>query len=62
MLHECKGSLPTSGYGDALYECIENEVGEFWVSNGEYGSQVNYCPYCGAKAPNQTDTIHFNED
>ena len=21
--------------------------GQLWVSNGEYGSQVNFCPYCG---------------
>lgn len=27
--------------------------GQFWVSNGEYGTQVNYCPKCGAKAPVQ---------
>ena len=31
--------------------------GQFWVGNGEYGSQVNFCPYCGAKAPVQVETI-----
>ena len=37
-------------YGDAIYICYEDEIGELIVSNGEYGSQVNYCPYCGYKA------------
>lgn len=25
-----------------------------WVGNGEYTSQVNYCPYCGYKAEVET--------
>src|ERR1035437_732824 len=27
------------------------ELGTFWAGNDEYESQVNYCPFCGAKAP-----------
>jgi len=38
------------GYGYAIYECEENERGELWVGNDEYGSQVNFCPFCGAAA------------
>jgi len=26
-------------------------VGEMWVSNDEYQNQVNFCPFCGKKAP-----------
>lgn len=27
--------------------------GEVWVGNGEYASQVNFCPWCGKKAKKQ---------
>jgi len=43
------------GYGVAIDTCYENEYGEFWVGNGEYGTRVNYCPFCGGKAPEQAD-------
>jgi hypothetical protein len=26
-------------------------VGQMWVANDEYASQVNFCPYCGKEAP-----------
>ena len=45
----------TAKYGGAIYDCEENEDGELWVDNGEYASQVNYCPYCGYKAKAQVD-------
>lgn len=48
--HSCEGVLPQCSYGEALDSCVENEVGELWVGNGEYGSQVAFCPYCGFKA------------
>lgn len=52
-LHNCEGTLPHDGYGEAIYDCTESadRPGEFWVSNGEYASQVAFCPYCGAEAP-----------
>ena len=50
MLHRCEGELPHDGYGPAIDVCIENDNGQLWVSNDEYASQVNYCPYCGYKA------------
>lgn len=46
-------NTPEDGYGVAIEYCFEHDDGTFWVGNGEYGSQVNYCPYCGAKAPKQ---------
>ena len=40
-------------YGTAFNVCIEDKRGRLWVHNGEYGSQVNFCPVCGYKAPTQ---------
>ncbi len=48
--HSCDSLLPFGGYGSAIDNCCENETGELWVGNGEYASQVNFCPYCGFKA------------
>jgi len=50
--HYCDGRLPFGLWGQAILNCRE-EDGQFWVENGEYSSQVNYCPFCGAKAPEQ---------
>jgi len=51
-LHECKGTLPQAlyGYGEAVDGCFEEPDWRLWVTNGEYSSQVNFCPYCGYKA------------
>lgn len=58
MTHKCDmSSYPFNGYGCAVEICEENELGEFWVMNSEYATQVNYCPACGEKA-----TIQVNED
>lgn len=51
--HKCAMDTPDDAYGSAIDICSENDDGMFWVSNGEYASQVNYCPYCGVKAPKQ---------
>jgi hypothetical protein len=37
-------------YGVAIYRCTELEDGTLMVDNDEYGSQVDYCPYCGYEA------------
>ena len=58
--HFCTGTLPSAHYGEALYECGEDE-GRLWVRNDEYTSQVNYCPYCGYKAPRQLHSV-YNPD
>lgn len=55
ILHRCQGCLPYVGYGTAIDICCEEENGELWVNNGEYDSQVNFCPYCGYKAKIQID-------
>jgi hypothetical protein len=43
-------------YGVAFHNCIEDDNGRLWIQNGEYASQVNYCPICGYKAPTQITT------
>ena len=48
--HNCAGTLPSCAYGEAIYDCTEDENSKLWVGNGEYASQVNFCPYCGFKA------------
>ena len=50
MKHHCEKELPFAEYGQAIDECEGNDKGELWVSNGEYASQVNFCPFCGTKA------------
>lgn len=49
-LHKCEGTLPEDSYGSAISSCFEGEDGALWVSNEEYASQVNFCPYCGFRA------------
>ena len=48
-LHE-NVNYPTDGYGPAFDGVYELSDGTLWIGNGEYGSQVNYCPVCGAAA------------
>lgn len=54
-MHECEpayamGPKNADGYGEAVTSCYELEDGSLWVGNGEYGSRVNFCPFCGFKA------------
>ena len=63
MKHKCKIETPWGDCGPAIEICYEDDEGRFWVDNGEYGSQVFYCPYCGAKAPVEPDYEKWvNED
>lgn len=51
-----------SAYGEAVEDCHEDERGFFWVGNGEYGTPVEFCPFCGAKAPRDPrETMEFVE-
>jgi len=62
--HKCEYLLPQAAFGEAINSCFEKD-GEFWVGNNEYASQVNYCPFCGEKAPIQTGFVrskHSGED
>ena len=50
--HKC--SLPDGAKylncGPALDNCEEDDDGELYIDNGEYASQVNFCPICGYEA------------
>lgn len=54
-LHACLIDTPCHSYGRAIDECTEDLDGYLFVYNGEYGSQVNYCPMCGYKAKKSVD-------
>jgi hypothetical protein len=41
--------------GPAITSCYETSDGRFIVSNDEYASQVNFCPFCGTSAPRRRD-------
>lgn len=58
MKHRCTGEVFErgywGGYNEAVDICSEHEDGSFIVENDDgQSSQVNYCPFCGAKAPKQ---------
>ncbi len=38
------------GHGFAIDRIYEDEEGRFWVTNDEYTSQVNFCPWTGKEA------------
>jgi hypothetical protein len=44
--------FPTQGFGAAVTKCYEDEQGFLWVTNDEYGTRVNFCPFCGYQAKN----------
>ena len=44
--------MDSEHYGPAITTSFE-EDGQIWVTNGEYISRVNYCPYTGKKASSQ---------
>ena len=37
-------------WGQAIDRVIIDHEGYMWVSNGEYATKVNYCPFTGEKA------------
>ncbi len=61
--HRC--SAPDLAAGNAIDCCYEIEpdtpklpghkAGQYWVAGPGTDSQVNYCPYCGARAPVQIE-------
>lgn len=49
-MHICNVSFPSEGYGEAIDRVDEREDGTLWAGNGEYETQVNFCPKCGYEA------------
>ena len=64
-LHECSvydyGITRSSYFDIAVDFCWEHDNGTLWVTNSEYESQVNYCPFCGYKALSQIKFIKCKE-
>lgn len=56
-LHYCEAPRTAKeyNYGVAIYKCTELKDGTLMVDNDEYGSQVDYCPYCGYEAKNKIE-------
>ncbi len=48
--HYCEMTGGWNGYGHAIDYCFQDQDGYLFVENGEYGSQVNFCPICGYEA------------
>jgi len=42
--------LPSGILHGCAFTNIFNIEGEIWLTNGEYSTQVYYCPICGEKA------------
>lgn len=55
--HECGGVFPgwDGDFSQAVWYCCEDSQGRFVAGNEEYDSMVNFCPYCGEKAPVQVE-------
>ena len=56
-IHRCKLDSAESMWGPAIDQCVEREDGTLWAGNGEYESQVNFCPACGYAAKVKTDAF-----
>lgn len=50
MKFHFKYLAPDGAYGQAVDTVYMNEEGEMWVTNGEYATQVNFCPFTGTEA------------
>lgn len=48
--HFCEIPEKSHCHGPAIEFCFEDLEGYLFVTNIEYGSQVNFCPMCGYKA------------
>lgn len=62
--HACVVFSPARSCGTAVKYCVEYEGIEevFWAGNGEYETQVNFCPFCGTKAPVQIPSVSTSTD
>jgi len=48
-------------YGGAIFYTRIDADGKMWVGNGEYESQVNYCPITGKKAKLKIDNPNIEK-
>lgn len=54
--HFCEVNSPYHLRGEAIVDCYQDIDGCLFVCNGEYGSQVNFCPMCGYEAKSKIET------
>jgi hypothetical protein len=45
--HKCVDNQLFGQWEPAIIICYEKSDGTLWVTNDEYSSRVNYCPFCG---------------
>ena len=50
VLEDIKDMFDGAKFGPAILAVIEDDDGRMYVFNGEYASQVNFCPYTGQRA------------
>ena len=55
--------FPARGFGPCITRCYEDEQGCLWVTNDEYETRVNFCPFCGYQAKSkvnyETDSVQI---
>lgn len=53
---------PDKMWGQAITHVEIDKEGKMWAHNGEYATQVNYCPFTGVPAPvkmTAVDRVNF---
>lgn len=48
---------PDSLYGPSITTIYMEDDGKMWVENGEYASQVNFCPFTGTPAETKMEVV-----
>lgn len=56
-LHDHTEYTQSAAHGSAVTSCYELDDGTLWISNDEYASQVNFCPFCGYQAKVRAECI-----
>jgi len=52
---------PDGLFGTAVAYTRVDSSGKMWVGNGEYETQVNFCPMTGKPAPTQLKVVNVWE-
>lgn len=53
---------PEKAWGRAVDYVRVDEDGKMWIGNGEYESQVNFCPFTGTPAPSQMKVTDYESE
>jgi hypothetical protein len=59
MTYNLNYKSPYKDWGSALTYVEVDKDGKMWIGNGEYSSQVNFCPFTGTPAPLQMKVIDY---